>query len=109
MLKSAFAVPLAADTQPKVVKPADLDRTNFRQLPSVEFWRTFRPAEGVDASKSAGSQLTAVLRRVQQGARSTGALDNMQSAAYWTYHLGRMTFFAMQGIIGRTPVPSTNS
>ena len=109
-MKYISAVPLAAATQPSVVKPADLDRTNFRQLPSVEFWRTFRPAEGVDASKSAGSQLAAVLQRVQQGARSTGALDSMQSAAYWTYHLGRMTFFAMQGVIGRTPVvPSTKS
>ncbi len=85
------------------VKPAEVDRTNFQQLASVEWWRTFRPALGVDASKSAQSQLSAVLRRIQEGARATDAFDGFQSAAYWSYHLARMSFFALQGIVGVRP------
>mmetsp|Transcript_13724 Transcript_13724/g.41468 ORF Transcript_13724/g.41468 Transcript_13724/m.41468 type:complete len:561 (+) Transcript_13724:174-1856(+) len=98
-------------TDPSILnrrKPADIDRSNFQQLPSVEFWRTFRPAEGVDDSKSAGSQISAVLQRIQEGARTTGALSSAQSVAYWTYHLGRMTFFALQGIIGLASARSSS-
>ncbi len=40
---------------------------------------------------------------VQRGFRSSGAssvFESPESAAYWTYHVGRMSFFTLQGIAG---------
>lgn len=80
--------------------PSEADRKNFRQLPSVEFWRNFYPTSGVNPAQSTSSQISSLLQDVQRGANSVGAFESAQSTAYWVYHVGRMAFFALQGVAG---------
>lgn len=80
--------------------PSETDRKNFRQLPSVAFWRNFYPTSGVNPAQSTSSQISSLLQDAQRGAKSVGAFESAQSTAYWVYHVGRMAFFALQGVAG---------
>ena len=46
-------------------------------------------------------RLQAIGRTLSDAANSAGIFSSSKAAAYWSYHITRSGFFAIQGIAGR--------
>eukprot|EP00878_Enallax_costatus_P019970 GHUV01021087.1.p1 GENE.GHUV01021087.1~~GHUV01021087.1.p1 ORF type:complete len:502 (+),score=114.24 GHUV01021087.1:180-1685(+) len=93
----------APETRFTVDSVAAADALRFRLDPSVEFWanhltriRTLansRSFSDVPSQEITNRQRLADLVATVTDLLSTSALQDAESAAYWTYHLGRAGFF----------------
>lgn len=75
--------------------PGRLMQEWFRLHPTVDRWREWR-----DWGLGSGDDLSTVASRFQERLRASGALDSPQGAAYWAYHMARVTFFTASGALG---------
>ncbi|KXZ46713.1 hypothetical protein GPECTOR_41g677 [Gonium pectorale] len=92
------------------LKVADLDAQRFKLHPSVAQWQDFAsPMNSMFSNDGTGGSLTASAQQLVQQVLTTGLLGGPQSAAYWTYHTARMSFFISQDLeniqSGAYPMP----
>lgn len=87
------------DTDYTVDNVAAADAQRFRLHPSVAFWQSFRTqlnARNMPQSqgdKQASADVVAELSSMVRDVLATSATSDVQSAAYWAYHLGIRTPF----------------
>ncbi len=75
-----------------------LDAQRFKLHPSVELWRLTSNEPSVLLQQVTGVQTgsSASLRDTLAAIASSPALRDSGAAAFWAYHLARMTFFLTQ-------------
>ncbi|KAI3437854.1 hypothetical protein D9Q98_000300 [Chlorella vulgaris] len=87
--------------QPAVM-PGDDDRMRFTQDPNVDMWKTFYPSrwlEDIDTPNSAvGDRIQAFTETLRSAVQTAGIFESSSAMQYWTYHLGRSSFFMLQGV-----------
>lgn len=88
--------PTSAQPGQPALKPAQLDAQKFTLHPSVAHWRAFDPQATADKDAPITQQLQSIMQTISR----EGIFQSQQATAYWAYHLGRMGFFAVQGITG---------
>lgn len=76
------------------MKTAEKDDMRFQNDSSVEFWRNWRDPY------SNAPDLQSAFNAFRERLQNSGALDSVQGASYWGYHLARIMFFVVNGAVG---------
>ena len=79
-------------------KPGVRDRQNFDLHWSVDYWQNFTLPPAIEDSGNA--PIPAIVKTLSDAANTAGVFSSSKAAAYWSYHITRSGFFAIQGIAG---------